>query len=196
MTGALRTTSSLAFQARAALVVIRIARFLIGDVGSGHDTAMNYSETCLGSEGVEGVLRHPRGKAAARKKRQRLDRLTEQEWAELPYIMMRITTAIRTQNGKRFYWRDQSVQCGEIELNLNRSDSEDGTFVYTAIYSREDDSRKDSRHDFLVPLQPLLEDHQLRWAAPALCGTTKLTAEELAQVLVAQLGILKTTEFL
>jgi hypothetical protein len=68
--------------------------------------------------------------------------------------------------------------------------------VYTAIYSREDDSRKDSRHDFLVPIQASLEEHELRWAAPSICGATKLTAEELAQVLVAQLGILKTTEFL
>jgi hypothetical protein len=121
--------------------------------------------------------------------------LTEQEWAELPYIMMRITATTRAQGGKRFYWRDHCVQCGDIELNLVRSGSEDGTSVYTAIYSREDHSRDDCHHDLLVPLLPSLEDHQLRWAAPALCGTTKLTAEELAQVLLAELGILKTSEF-
>jgi hypothetical protein len=149
----------------------------------------------LGSDRVEGPLRRPRGKTAARKRRQRFDRLTEHEWAELPYIMMRITTAARFQNGKRFYWRDHCLQCGDIELNLIRSGSEDGAYVYTAVYSREDDSRRDFRHDFLVPLLPLLENHQLSWAAPSLCGATKLTAEELAQVLVAQLGILKTTEF-
>jgi len=109
--------------------------------------------------------------------------------------MMRITAATRFQNGKRCYWRDQSVQCADIELNLIRSGPEDGRLVYTAIYSREDDSRTDDRHDYLVPLHPSIEDHQLRWEAPTLCGTTKLTAEELAQVLLAQLGILKTTEF-
>ena len=76
-----------------------------------------------------------------------------------------------------------------------RSSSEDGTSVFTAVYTREDDPQKYSRHDYLVPLHPSLEERELRWAVPALCGGTKLTAEELAQVLLAQLGILKTTEF-
>lgn len=101
--------------------------------------------------------------------------------------MMRITAGIPYQRAKRFHWRDQSVQCGEIELNLVRSGPKDGTFVYTAIYSREDYAEEESHHDFLVPIQASLEGRQLRWAAPALCGTAKLTLEDLAEVLLAQL---------
>jgi len=109
--------------------------------------------------------------------------------------MMRMTAAARPQSGRQFYWRDQCLHCGDLELNLTRSSAEDGTGVFTAVYTREDDPQKYSRHDYLVPLQPSLEERELRWAVPAICGTTKLTAEELAQVLVAQLGILKATEF-
>src|SRR6202008_670836 len=88
----------------------------------------------LESGRVEGVKRRLRTKTASEKTQKRLNRLIEQEWPGLPYILMRLTAASGFENGKRLYWRDQRVQLGGIELHLIES-ADDGAFIYTAIYS-------------------------------------------------------------
>lgn len=125
----------------------------------------------------------------------RLDRLVGQEWPELPYAMMRMAVARKTQCGQRFYWRDLSVQYGDIELSLIGSPSKDATSTYTAIYSREDHSEESFRHGFLVPLHPSLEEDQLGWSAPNICDTANLTSEELAEVLLAKLVTFNASDF-
>lgn len=100
--------------------------------------------------------------------------------------MMRITAA-RVRGAKRFYWRDRCVECDDIELNLIRSRSADGAFLYTAAYSVEDDSRKGRRRDLLVPLEPSLEGQQVRWSAPGLSDMAEFTTRELAKALVDRL---------
>jgi hypothetical protein len=148
----------------------------------------------LESRGVEGIYCCPEREDAPTNVLKPLNQLLEQEWAELPYTMMRIAGATRSQGGKRFYWRDQCVQCGDIELDLIRSQSEGATFTYTAIYSREGNSLNDHRRDLLVPLQPSLEGNQLRWSAPGICDTADLTSEELAEVLLAKLTTFSANE--
>lgn len=139
------------------------------------------------SEWIGGVYRRPRAEAGPRKAQQALNQLVEQEWAELPYIMMRITGAAASRNGRRFYWRDRSVHCGDIELNLIRSRSDDGLFTYTAVYSRERWSLEDPRRDLLIPLHPSFEDGQLRWCAEGISDTENLRSDDLAAVLLAKL---------
>jgi hypothetical protein len=109
--------------------------------------------------------------------------------------MMRITAAARSRDGKRFHWRDHCVERGGFELNLIMSRTEDGLSNYTAIYSREEFSRKDLRCDLLVPLDPSVKNHQLRWSASGICDTATLTSEELAEVLLAKLVTLNTSDF-
>lgn len=134
-----------------------------------------------GSNGFE-AGRHARVAARQTKKKQepQLNQLLDREWSELPYAMMRITAARRPWDGNRVYWRDRNVQLGEVDLHLSRSRVHDnGTSRYSAIYARED-----LRRDFA--LQPLLEDDQLRWAAPGI-SDVQLTTDQLAEKLLSKL---------
>lgn len=138
----------------------------------------------LGNAGVEGTCCCC--KATPGKTQRQLDRLIEQEWLELPYTMMRLTADTREWRRLRVYWRDRCVQVGNIELNLIRSRSDDGSATYTAVYSRDSHSLDCLRRDLLVPLHPSLEDHQLRWNTPTLCDPENWTSEELAEALLAK----------
>lgn len=140
----------------------------------------------LERSGLESIFSYREREPARVKAFQPLSRQVEEEWPRLPYAMMQVTAAARPRDGRRFYWRDQSVQWGDIELNLFRRRTKD-TPTYTAIYSRGDYSQRNSRNNFLVPLHPSLEDEQLRWNAPSICDSTNLTSRELVEVLLAKL---------
>jgi len=45
---------------------------------------------------------------------QSLDDLAKQDWAELPYAMMRLTANRMRWDDKHLYWRDRTLQLGEI----------------------------------------------------------------------------------
>jgi hypothetical protein len=110
--------------------------------------------------------------------------LLEREWSELPYAMMRITAARRPWDGNRVYWRDRTVQLGEIDLNLTKSRARDDASRYTAAYAREE-----LRRSFI--LQPLFEGDQLLWSAPGISDAT-LTTDQLAEKLLSKLVIFYT----
>ena len=114
-----------------------------------------------------------------RKQEQSFNQLLERDWSELPYAMMRITAARRPWDGNRVYWRDRTVQLGEIDLNLTKSRARDDASRYTAIYAREELRRS-------FTLQPLFEDDQLRWSAAGISDVT-LTTDQLAEKLLSKL---------
>ena len=107
------------------------------------------------------------------------DQLLDREWSELPYAMMRITAARRPWDNKRVYWRDRTVQLGDIDLNLTRARNQSNTHRYAATYKLDE-----LRRDFA--LQPSLEDDVLRWSAPDLCDA-RLTTAQLAEKLLTRL---------
>jgi hypothetical protein len=133
----------------------------------------------LNTAGLE-VLRRPRSRTLAKETQKPTpDQLLEHEWSELPYAMMRISAARRHWDGKHVYWRDRTVQLGDIDLKLTRTASRDGATSYTATYSLEDRRRH-------FTLQPLLEDGGPRWSAPEL-SDVKLTTTQLGEKLLAKL---------
>lgn len=140
-----------------------------------------------GNNGVGPFRGQPRSKAALKTKKQdlQLDQLLERQWPELPYAMMRITAARRPWDGNRVYWRDRTVQLGEVDLNLARTRTRDGASSYTATYALDE-----LRREF--PLQPSLEDDQLRWSAHGI-SDVNLTTDQLAEKLLAKLVTFYTT---
>jgi hypothetical protein len=103
----------------------------------------------------------------------------ERDWSELPYAMMRITAARRPWDGRRVYWRDRTVQLGDIDLNLVDTRTRDDLPSYTATYALDDLRREFTLH-------PSLEDNQLRWSAPGI-SEVNLTTDQLAEKLLSKL---------
>lgn len=106
--------------------------------------------------------------------------LLELEWSELPYAMMRITAARRPWDGNRLYWRDRSVQLGDVDLKLVKNQPEDCAATYLAAYGTDELRREFTLH-------PSLEDGQLLWSAPGVCDAARLTTDHLAEKLLAKL---------
>jgi hypothetical protein len=128
-----------------------------------------------------------RSKAKETKKPdQTLNNLLERDWSELPYAMMRITAARRPWDGNRVYWRDRTVQLGEIDLNLVKNPAQGDTPRYTALYTHDELRRSFALH-------PSLEDGQLRWSAPGVYDAAQLTTDQLAEKLLARLVTFYTT---
>lgn len=125
------------------------------------------------------------GRDSKKKQEQAFNQLLEREWSELPYAMMRISAARRPWDNHRVYWRDRNVQLGEIDLNLTRSRTSNGTSPYTATYAHEE-----LRRDF--SLQPSLEDDQILWTVPGISDVT-LTTDQLAEKLLSKLVTFYTT---
>ena len=143
----------------------------------------------VGNDGNAADQGRPRFKGAAqdaKKLQQQFDQLLEHDWSELPYAMMRITAARRPWDGKRVYWRDRTVQLGEIDLNLTMVRAQDDAPRYVAVYTQEELHRKFALH-------PSLEDGQLRWSAPGICDATDLTTDQLAEKLLSKLVTFYTT---
>ena len=141
-----------------------------------------------GNTGFGHLNGRPSPKAAAedaKKRELRPDQLIDHEWSELPYTMMRVTAARRPWDGNRVYWRDRTVQLGEIDLNLAKLPPHADRLGYTAIYSLDDLRREFTLH-------PEFEDDQLRWSAPGISAAT-LTTDELAERLLGKLVTLYTT---
>ena len=139
-------------------------------------------ETSLKSSPLEVFDRRSRSKALATQTNRQVEtpaQLLEHEWSELPYAMMRITAARRPWDNKRVYWRDRTVQLGDIDLNLTRARNQSNTHRYAATYKLDE-----LRRDFA--LQPSLEDDVLRWSAPDLCDA-RLTTAQLAEKLLTRL---------
>lgn len=114
------------------------------------------------------------------KVRQGLKELVCREWNDLPYAMMSLTAASRSWDGNRLYWRDQSVQLGEVDLNLIKTHGEDDSITYRASYGTEE-----FRRDF--PLSPSIKRDELLWSAPGICDTAKLSTAQLAEKLLSKL---------
>jgi len=132
--------------------------------------------------GIETLPSRPYSRAAAKgakKQAQAPDQLIDLEWSELPYTMMRLTAARRPWDNKRIYWRDRTVQLGDIELKLIRHAGRNQESGYKAVYSLDDLHR-----DFT--LQPVLEGDGLRWSAPGI-SDLPLTADQLAETLLSKL---------
>jgi len=130
----------------------------------------------------------PLSRAAAKPiKKQDLDLLesARRDWAELPYAMMRLTANRMRWDDKHLYWRDRTVQLGELDLTLKKHRSDHQAPVYAAVYRLEE-----SRRDFAV--YPSIEDGQLYWSTPGLCETAKLTTPQLAENLLGKLVIFYT----
>ena len=123
----------------------------------------------------------PYSEAAPRqaKKPEQYSDQVEREWSELPYAMMRLTSARKPWEANRLYWRDRNVQLGEIDLHLHKT-SVRKVVGYTATYSREE-----LRRDF--SLHPSLEGDQLHWSAPGICDTVRMATDQLAEKLLARL---------
>lgn len=139
----------------------------------------------VGNGGVDSFYDRPRLETARKKARkQDLNLLVTSEWDELPYAMMRITAARRPWDGNRLYWRDRTVQLGDIDLNLSRHPAHD-VASYSAVYAQED-----LRRDFT--LRPSIEDDELRWSAPGISDAT-LTTSQLAEKLLGKLVTFYTT---
>ena len=146
----------------------------------------------LATPGLESPHRSNAATRSAAKPQQRPNKkhdrlfahLLEREWDELPYTMMQITAARSPRYGKRFYWRDQSVQLGEIDLTLTNIRTNNKASTYKATY-RFDELRRD------ITLRPSLENAELRWSVPDLIDA-KLTTAELAEQLLAQLATFHT----
>ena len=136
----------------------------------------------LGNNGSETLHGRARSQAAAgktKKQEQHLHQLIEKEWSELPYAMMRITAARRPWDGKHVYWRDRTVQLGDVDLNLVKTRAHEDGSGYAAAFSQEE-----LRRDFT--LHPSLEEDQLRWTVPGLFHT-QFTTEQLAERLLSKL---------
>jgi hypothetical protein len=142
--------------------------------------------TSVGSGGgVESFYSGPRSVVARKKaKGQDSNHLIETDWEELPYTMMRITGARRPWDNNRVYWRDRTVQLGDIDLHLSRNRG-DAASHYTAVYTRDE-----LRRDFI--LHPSLEDDELRWSAPGISDVS-LTSGQLAEKLLSKLVTFYTT---
>ncbi len=135
----------------------------------------------FGNNGNAPLQGRPNFKAATKdiKKQQTPAQLIEREWSELPYAMMRLTAARRPWDANRIYWRDRTVQLGEIDLNLAKIRAEDDASPYLATYTQNE-----VRRDFA--LQPSPEDDQLRWTAPGI-SDVDLTTDQLAEKLLGKL---------
>lgn len=132
-----------------------------------------------GIRGVESLCARPRPVVARNKaKSQDPNHLLEHDWDELPYAMMRLTAARRPWDNNRVYWRDRTVQLGEIDLHLHRTRA-DNASSYTATYAHEELRRNFTLH-------PSLEDNELRWSGPGISNTT-LTTNQLAEKLLSKL---------
>jgi len=132
---------------------------------------------------IESLNRLPLSQVARNKptkQNQNLSDLARQDWAELPYAMMRLTANSMRWDDKHLYWRDRIVQLGEIDLTLKRHRSDHQAPHFAAVYRLEE-----SRRDF--ELYPSIEDGQLRWTTPGLCDTAKLTTPQLAEKLLGKL---------
>ena len=121
-----------------------------------------------------------------RKQEQSFNQLLERDWSELPYAMMRITATRRPWDGNRVYWRDRTVQLGEIDLSLVKNHAQGDTPRYTALYAHDELRRSFALH-------PSLEDGQLRWSAAGVCDAAQLTTDQLAEKLLARLVTFYTT---
>ena len=139
----------------------------------------------VGSGGVESFYSGLRSEAPRKKaKGQDPNHLIENDWDELPYAMMRITGARRPWDNNRVYWRDRTVQLGDIDLHLSRNRG-DAASRYTVAYTRDE-----LRRDFI--LHPALEDDELRWSAPGISDVS-LTTNQLAEKLLSKLVTFYTT---
>ena len=139
-----------------------------------------------GSNGIEPIPAQLRSKAAAKetnltrkKQDQILHNLLERDWPELPYAMMRLTAARRPWDANRVYWRDRTVQLGDIDLDLAKTSEEGAAPTYTAVYANDELRREFTLH-------PSLEDEQLRWSAPGI-AEVQLTTDQLAEKLLSKL---------
>jgi hypothetical protein len=103
-----------------------------------------------------------------------------QEWAQLPFVMMRLTASRMSWDQKRLYWRDRDVQLGDIELTLARGRAEDRAPTHAATYRHGD-----LRREFAI--HPSLEDNGVRWTAPGISDTANLSTEQLAEKLLGKL---------
>jgi hypothetical protein len=142
----------------------------------------------LGNNGIRHLNGYPSLKAAgrvAKKQEQQPNQSLEHNWSELPYAMMRITAARRPWDGNRVYWRDRTVQLGEIDLRLVKIPAQDDSHRYTALYTQEELRRS-------FPLHPSLEDGQLLWSAPGI-SDAQLTTDQLAEKLLSKLITFYTT---
>lgn len=147
---------------------------------------------CDDSQRISGVgllKQTPNRNSAGRpepKRTQHLHELVAREWSELPYAMMRLTAAGRPWDGNRVYWRDRNVQLGDIDLHLASRRAEDQVPAYAAIYAQDE-----LRRSFM--LHPSLDRDQLRWTAPGLSGSAKLSTQQLAEKLLGKLVSFYTT---
>lgn len=141
-----------------------------------------------GGNGIGPLPPRPRSRTTAKQAKQRdlqLTQLLEREWSELPYAMMRITAARRPWDNNRVYWRDRTVQLGEIDLSLLNTGANDHASSYTATYALDELRREFTLH-------PSLQDDQLRWNAPGI-SEVNLTTDQLAEKLLSKLVTFYTT---
>ena len=123
--------------------------------------------------------RLPSRAATATPKHERLTQVLDHEWSELPYAMMRLTAGRRPWDTNRVYWRDRTVQLGEIDLVLVKTRAQDQRPGYKAVYSLDE-----LRREFT--LSPSLNAKQLRWHAPGI-SDVKLSTDQLAEKLLSKL---------
>lgn len=139
-------------------------------------------DNSLNTPGLDALSRRPRTRSLAKEARKQPltpAQLLDHEWSELPYAMMRIGAARRRWDGKHVYWRDRTVQLGDIDLNLTRHAPHNGEPNYAATYTLDDLRRHFTLH-------PSLEVDGPRWSAPEFADTM-LTTPQLAEKLLGKL---------
>jgi hypothetical protein len=137
------------------------------------------SPSINGVEPVRGRLNTKVAAKPAKKQDLSLNQLLEREWSELPYAMMRISAARRPWDVNRVYWRDNTVQLGDIDLDLVKVPGNNGPTGYVASYTQGG-----NRRDFV--LHSSLENDELRWSAPGI-SEVQLTTVQLAEKLLSHL---------
>jgi len=122
-------------------------------------------------------------------------KLADRAWKELPYAMMRITAANKGCAGTHLYWQDQTLELGDIDLNLASSPINEHARAYAVTYSVNEPRRTLTRHASPKPrelrrtfiVHPSLEGGEIRWTAPGLSAVSNLNTHQLAEKLVSEL---------
>jgi len=124
-----------------------------------------------------------------------LNAAAAREWNELPYAMMRLTPARRRWDDKPLFWQDQTLQLGDIDLDLTRIWLNDRSASYIATFRINETRRAVTSHPSPkanqthreFALHPSLEDDQLRWTSSDVCDSLKLNIDQLAEKLLSKL---------
>ena len=133
------------------------------------------------------------------KQRRTIDRrsieLADREWNELPYAMMQITATSDVGAKTHLFWQDQTLELGDIDLNLARSSINEDDPTYTVTYSVNElrraligrPSPEPSELHRTFTVHPSFQNGEIRWTAPGLSKPSNLSTRQLAEKLVNEL---------